>query len=141
MQATLTEDHLWRGQTYPAGDREIPEELAIALGLTVEGNVPDPLTFPIPDVEPLGMANPAEANPPDLLAILNDAELADDLVYLPTIGKAAAAVILLNRPFAGYESLEEVRELNHRVTEKPFRVDWVTVREFVESATVADLEG
>jgi hypothetical protein len=137
MQATLTEDHLWRGQTYPAGDREIPNELAIALGLTVEGSVPVPLTFPIAEAEPLEMTNP-----PDLLAIFNNAELADDLVHLPTIGKSAAALIVLNRPWHGYESIEQMQQLNQKLTQKPFRVDWAVVAEFVQkSATVADLEG
>jgi hypothetical protein len=124
MQVTLTEDHLWRGQTYPAGDREIPNELAIALGFAVEVSAPAVLT------------------PEPLLAALNDAELADELVYLPTIGKSAAALLVLNRPWAGYESLEQVRKLNQKLVQKPFRVDWAVVAEFVEkSATVADLEG
>lgn len=33
FQAHLTTDQLWRGQLYLAGDRSIPDDLAIALNL------------------------------------------------------------------------------------------------------------
>jgi hypothetical protein len=40
MQVNLTEDQSWRGVLYPAGDREVPDELAIALGLMALPTVP-----------------------------------------------------------------------------------------------------
>jgi enoyl-CoA hydratase/carnithine racemase len=36
MKATLTQNIGWRGATYLKGDRQIPDELAIALGLVPE---------------------------------------------------------------------------------------------------------
>lgn len=49
MKATLTEAQLWRGVLYPAGDREIPDDLAIALNLK-----PATPAAELPDVLPLG---------------------------------------------------------------------------------------
>jgi hypothetical protein len=36
MKATLTQNIGWRGATYLKGDRQIPDDLAIALGLVPE---------------------------------------------------------------------------------------------------------
>lgn len=126
MLVHLTEDKLWRGRLYPTGDREIPDDLAIALGFD-----PDPA----PAVEPPAAAaddsepTPTETEPwVNLLAALNQAQSAKDLEPLPTIGAGAAKRILSNRPTSGYHSLEQVIELNSELSRQPYRVDWDQVR-------------
>lgn len=53
IKVHLTEDNLWRGVTYLKGDREIPEDLAIALGIQEEAKPPEQLTpDPTPESTP-----------------------------------------------------------------------------------------
>lgn len=126
MKVTLNEDKAWRGQVYLTGDREIPEDLAIALGLTekAESGTPDSPRYPL-----------------SLPTLLNQATDPKDLEPLPTVGKGAAKRLLANRPEAGYESLEQVRSLNPELEQAPYRVDWSKVEESAKNAAVADLEG
>lgn len=132
MKVTLTEDKAWRGQVYLMGDREIPEDLAIALGLTEKAEASG-----TPD---------SPRQPLSLPTLLNQATDPKDLEPLPTVGKGAAKRLLANRPEAGYESLEQVRSLNPELEQAPYRVDWAKVETYTQeqpakNATVADLEG
>jgi DNA uptake protein ComE-like DNA-binding protein len=128
MKVTLTEDKGWKGQVYLKGDREIPEDLAIALGLLqLESGVPD---------------SEVQADHwLDLMAAINQATDPKDLEPLPTIGKGAAKQILANRPEAGYSNLDQVRSLNPELGRAPYRVDWAKIEQYAKSADVADLEG
>jgi hypothetical protein len=113
MKAKLTEDYLWRGVTYLKGDREIPDDLAIALGLTpAESGATD-------SVEPPTVA---------ALVLINFVQSAVDMAILPTVGRGAAKRILDRRPEGGYTSLEQVAELCPEVTRQPYRVDWAQVQ-------------
>ena len=54
MQTTLAADISWRGVPYEMGDREVPDDLAIALGLmalpTVPAAPPPEVTDPAADL-------------------------------------------------------------------------------------------
>lgn len=135
MKVTLTEDKAWRGQVYLTGDREIPEDLAIALGLLQQVEVSGDPELVVNSDHWL-----------NLIAALNQAADPKDLEPLPTVGKGAAKRLLANRPEAGYESLEQVRSLNPELEQAPYRVDWAKVETYAQeqpakNATVADLEG
>lgn len=122
MRAHLTRDQLWNGNFYLAGDRDIPDDLAIALGLQPESKSAT--------VADLKSATVADLLPHPLLVFLNRAEASAELEVLPAVGKGAAARLLANRPVDGYESLEEVAALNDSLTQPPFRVDWEQLKDW-----------
>ena len=115
MKTTLKEDMLWRGVEYPAGEREIPDELAIALGLVV--------------IDPTETAQPI-LNPPPIpaLDLINEAETLDALTVLPTIGKGAAKLIFDRRPEGGYSSFDALVEATPELLKSPYTTDWETVK-------------
>ena len=67
MKVHLTEDKGWRGQIYLKGDREIPDELAIALGFLPNTKRIADLPEPTDQPETMGIASPDDdrvENPP-----------------------------------------------------------------------------
>lgn len=114
----LQRDQLWDGVIYPAGDRIVPEELAIALGYPVsEDNASEP-------DEPTVIEPPVNsAVGSTVLQILNSQD-ADLIAELPTIGQRLAAQIVERMPPGGYPSIQACQETNSS------RIDWDKVKEF-----------
>lgn len=121
MKVTLKADQLWQGTLYPAGETEVPADLAIALGFEPEDSPqsPNPPT-PTSETEPAHPDSPA-------LEFINQAGEAADLKPLPGIGDGAAKRLLLHRPEGGYESLEQAIELCPELAKAPYRVDWEAI--------------
>lgn len=88
----------WRGVTY-SGECNIPDDLAIALGLHSK---------PPPDVETL----PGTIGQLPALKLLNRATVPAELDDLPTVGETTAKTLIERRPEGGYESLDQAEELN-----------------------------
>ncbi len=119
-KVTLFDDHLWRGVLYPAGVRDIPFELAIAL------NLHEPNQTQTPD-ETSHQQAPDQAQTEALLTLLNTAETPKQLTPLPKIGDGAGKRLIANRPATGYESLEQAIALNPELAKAPYRVDWAAI--------------
>ncbi|MEM9486500.1 MAG: hypothetical protein AAGA83_22725 [Cyanobacteria bacterium P01_F01_bin.116] len=99
----------WRGAQYLAGCTSIPEDLALALGLTSvesEKSISQKVTQPVAQVE--------------ALKLINEATEADAIEVLPGIGPASAGRIFAARPDGGFESLEAVA----LVPDLPVSIDW-----------------
>lgn len=111
IKVHLTEDSSWRGRLYLAGDRLVPQELAIALGKVPAESPPPP---------------PSETSIP-ALELINSATDAKSLTPLPGIGEGAAKRILLHRPEAGYASFEQLQELCPELAKSPYRVEWAAI--------------
>jgi hypothetical protein len=60
-------------------------------------------------VEPTEAPKPVLESP--ALALINGSNVIRDIAIIPTLGQAAAKLILLRRPEGGYESLAQVWEL------------------------------
>lgn len=101
--AELSKCYGWRGKAYGPGRASIPDDLAIALGLA---------TAPLPEPEVLDSSSGVTVNedvPPPAspaLVLINSGAKAADLTPIATIGTKAAAIILEQRPPAGYLSVE-----------------------------------
>lgn len=65
------------------------------------------------------------------LSRLNIAKTGDDLVDLPTVGKAAGKVLVENRPIGGYLSMQDAIAANTKVTKAPYTVDWERVEAYL----------
>lgn len=118
IQAHLTEDYLWRGGLYEKGDRLIPEDLAIALGIQPESKSATVADLPEIDQPEL----------PPALQLINLATSAKDLERLPTIGKGASILVFKRRPAEGYDSLEQILELSPELGKRPFAINWEQIR-------------
>lgn len=115
IKANLPESYGWKGQIYEQGDREIPDDLAIALGL-----LPPTLEEPgTPDLPGTPMHDS-----PFVVELINSATTPKELTPLPGIGEGAAKRLLVHRPEAGYESLQQLVELCPELQKAPYRVDW-----------------
>jgi len=118
MKTHLTEDKLWRGRLYPKGDRDIPADLAAALGLGASthdeiappqtGNQLNEVELPSNDS---GTPEPDTIPISDALLLLNTAITADDLKPLPSIGAGRGAKLLTKRPEYGYLSLDQAASM------------------------------
>lgn len=120
IKVHLTTDQTWRGKLYLAGDRLVPQELAIALGKVPAESPPPP--------------DPTETSPPPTptsslpaLELINAATDAKGLTPLPGIGEGAAKRIILHRPEAGYASFEQLQELCPELAKSPYRVEWAAI--------------
>ena len=104
----------WRGVVYPAGrPAQIPDDLAVALGLTG-----------IPVSAPQAEASaPAAASIPDALKLINGVDVYREIQAIPTIGAGAAKAILAARPEGGYASLEELWEVCPTILKSPYTTD------------------
>ena len=60
---------------------------------------------------------------PPALALINGKDVARDVAIIPTLGQAAAGIILERRPGGGYESLGQVWDLCPEVLGGRMRVD------------------
>ncbi len=110
---TLFADHLWRGQLYPQGDRDVPDDLAIALGLQLR--------------QPTATNTDTDVNHPPALQLLNSATDPSALTPLPGVGMGAAKRILLHRPALGYSSFEQFEALCPELTKSPYRCDFEAI--------------
>lgn len=133
IEATLTERYLWKGQVYEPGDRQIPDDLAAALGLTGKkqktgGKVKSEKTV-----------TEAQSTPPSQsLTLINQASEPAELKPLPGIGEGAAKRLLLHRPEGGYASLEQVEELCPELTKSPYRVEWEAIAQWQPETETED---
>lgn len=116
-QVKLTTDYLWRGELYLAGDRMVPEELAIALGVgaPTEPEADEPTVIELED-SPVGEPDP-------VLFLLNSGD-AEKIASLPTIGEKSAIKIAKQMPVGGYTSVDQCEEINADLT----WIDWVQVK-------------
>ena len=64
----------------------------------------------------------AASTSPDALARINMADSRQDIAEIPTIGPAAARLILAARPEQGYASLDHVWTLCPELVKAPYRV-------------------
>lgn len=104
---TPAHDLSWHGIPYLAGvPTQIPDDLAIALGLTAPAEAEQVIT----------LVSPA-------LALINGVDVVRELQVIPTIGAGAARLILSNRPEGGYESLEQVWALCPKIMAPPYTTD------------------
>lgn len=103
QNAHLPTDKLWRGHLYPAGDRVIPTDLAIALNLGLEPN--DEEEAGIPDSEANTLPIPAA------LSLLNGASTPNELTPIPGIGVGRGRRLLELRPETGFLSLDQSASL------------------------------
>jgi hypothetical protein len=122
MKAKLDQTYLWNRQCWGPGEVEIPDSLAIALGLIKdegeevnEGSDPSPPSQTIP-----------------ALTRINQATSPKEIAPLPTIGFKAALKIFGKRPEGGYISIEQIAELCPELTKHPFQVNWETVEAWEE---------
>jgi hypothetical protein len=76
---------------------------------------PTPTPIPLPPVIPSGI--------PAALALINGSNVARDIAIIPTVGQAAARVLIESRPEDGYPSLEDAWEANPGLLEGRFKVD------------------
>ena len=67
---------------------------------------------------------------PPALALINGKDVARDVAIIPTLGQAAAGIILERRPDGGYESLAQVWELCPEVLGGRMKVDPKVVKEW-----------
>lgn len=126
MKAKLDQTYLWERQWWGPGEVEIPDSLAIALGL----------------MKAEGKGQKAESSPPSLnpveksevlaLTRINQATNPKEIAPLPTIGFKAALKIFGKRPAGGYTSIEQIAELCPELTKHPFQVDWEKVKVWEE---------
>ena len=72
----------------------------------------------------------AIAQIPPALALINGKDVARDVAIIPTLGQAAAGIILERRPDGGYESLAQVWELCPEVLGGRMKVDPKVVEEW-----------
>ena len=72
-------------------------------------------------------AKVAIAQVPPALTLINGKDVARDVAIIPTLGQAAAGIILERRPDGGYESLDKVWELCPEVLGGRMKVDPVVV--------------
>ncbi len=84
------------------------------------------LEAPVTVVEPVKVSVQPEVVPMALQTI-NGAIEAMDITAIPTIGKGAAELIFNNRPEGGYQSFDNLWELNPSVLARPFRTNRETV--------------
>ncbi|MEM9448678.1 MAG: hypothetical protein AAGA75_09095 [Cyanobacteria bacterium P01_E01_bin.6] len=128
---TPNSDLLWRGTVYLSGQpANLPDDLAIALGINPSPKLPlaEPVVFDgLPDErllheheEVLPEDDTLVINP--TLSMFNSVQDFSELTPIPTVGKVSAQAIIDNRPDEGYESLEQVAELN-----PDLRCDWKQV--------------
>ena len=75
----------------------------------------NPTLIPSPPVIPSGV--------PAALALINGSNVARDIAIIPTVGQAAARVLIESRPEGGYPSLEDAWEANPGLLEGRFKVD------------------
>ena len=64
---------------------------------------------------------------PPALALINGKDVARDVAIIPTLGQAAAGIILERRPDGGYESLDQVWDMCPDVLGGRMKVDPVVV--------------
>ena len=69
----------------------------------------------------------AIAQTPPALALINGKDVARDVAIIPTLGQAAAGIILERRPDGGYESLAQVWDMCPEVLGGRMKVDPVVV--------------
>ena len=72
----------------------------------------------------------AIAQTPPALALINGKDVARDVAIIPTLGQAAAGIILERRPDGGYESLAQVWDMCHEVLGGRMKVDPKMVEEW-----------
>ena len=72
----------------------------------------------------------AIAQIPPALALINGKDVARDVAIIPTLGQAAAGIILERRPDGGYESLAQIWELCPEVLGGRMKVDPKVVKEW-----------
>ena len=65
----------------------------------------------------------AIAQTPPALALINGKDVARDVAIIPTLGQAAAGIILERRPDGGYESLGQVWDMCPEVLGGRMKVD------------------
>jgi hypothetical protein len=85
-----------------------------------------PLESLVTVVEPVKVTVQPEVVPMALQTI-NGAIEAVDITVIPTIGKGAAELVFNNRPEGGYNSFDNLWELNPSVLTRPFRTNKETV--------------
>ena len=73
------------------------------------------IPVPSPPVIPKGI--------PAALALINGSDVARDVAIIPTVGQAAARVLIESRPEGGYPSLDAAWEANPGLLEGRFKVD------------------
>ena len=112
MKTTLDRSYGWKGQFYPPGEADIPDDLAEALGLTVQPIAPaeNPTTEEVPP----SIEVQEETQPPQTIAI-NTATaeaIADGLSGVDL--KAARQVVLLRKSqrFTSLEDLKKISRVN-----------------------------
>ncbi|MBD1918862.1 MULTISPECIES: hypothetical protein [Cyanophyceae] len=81
------------------------------------GNTPQP-----PTGTPVNAIAPTPAVP-KALVVFNSLGTVREVEIVPTIGKGAAKAILENRPDGGYESLQQVWDLNPKILKPPYTTD------------------
>lgn len=116
MKARLTEDKLWRGRLYLKGDRDIPADLAAALGAAThdetapsEGNS-NQMELPSDDS---GTPESETLKAPPALSLLNSAQNLEELLSyrLPGIGQGRGRKLLSFRPATGFLSLDQAASM------------------------------
>ena len=114
MKTTLDKSYGWKGQFYPPGEADIPDDLANALGITVQPIAPAETTE-ITEVEPsIEVQEEAEAPPSQTIAI-NTATaeaIADGLSGVDL--KAARQVVMLRKSqrFTSLDDLKKISRVN-----------------------------
>ena len=91
----------------------------IRAGYTTEPPKPEPVC-PMPEPTPARVADASTS--PDALMRINMADSRQDIAEIPTIGPAAARLILAARPEQGYASLDHVWTLCPELVKAPYRV-------------------
>jgi len=112
---------------YPDGTSVMIPDIDSAIWIQLHGLSPTP-----PEQQP---AAPAPVSLQSVaLEVINQAEAADDIAVLPSIGKASARVILEVRPDGGYQSLEQVWEKCDHLLGRPYNVNPEAVAAYGDAA-------
>lgn len=86
-------------------------------------DTPEAFAMPAPTPTPIPSPPVIPNDVPAALTLINGSNVARDIAIIPTVGQAAARVIIESRPDGGYPSLDAVWETNPGLLEGRFKVD------------------
>jgi DNA uptake protein ComE-like DNA-binding protein len=116
VKTTLDRSYGWKGQFYPAGEADIPDDLAEALGLTIQPIAP--VEIPTTEEATPSIEVQEEIEPPQAIAI-NTATAEAIADGLSGVGlKVARQLVMLRntRPDQRFTSIDDLKTIS--------RVDW-----------------